>query len=260
MKNRDIKKYLFDSTLFKDINDQYSELYLYTKSCNFNQVSQFIEISKPFYYSCSADELKAFLQIKNSNMNTKRNIKQFIQFYSIFRSVKLVFCTFTFDDYYLSLSYDYRRKKLIKYLKSTFLDYIGNVDYGSCNHREHYHAVCVVKNSDYIRLFKDKSDYLLNIDYSPYLMGLCHVEHVYSDCSYYISKLSNHALKFDTTFKGSKSLITTKWEFYRFKHSDIFNDCIHLGDIAFNRRLLIHDYINSDIKVIDLLRKRYCIL
>lgn len=55
---------------------------------------------------------------------------------------EVYFLTFTFTDEVLqNTSSDTRRQYVRRWLAQNTLDYVGNIDYGDKNNREHYHAV-----------------------------------------------------------------------------------------------------------------------
>ena len=54
----------------------------------------------------------------------------------------IYFLTFTFkDSVLLNTSSDTRRQYVRKWLKKNCIDFVGNIDFGEKNHREHYHAL-----------------------------------------------------------------------------------------------------------------------
>lgn len=57
------------------------------------------------------------------------------------------FCTFTINDKFINLPYLTLRKYFTDFLKSNFLSYIGNVDFGAENGRVHFHAVVRTRDS-----------------------------------------------------------------------------------------------------------------
>lgn len=60
---------------------------------------------------------------------------------------KLYFLTLTFNDEKLSnTSESTRHQYVFRFLDANCADYYANIDYGTKNHREHYHAVVALKN------------------------------------------------------------------------------------------------------------------
>lgn len=67
----------------------------------------------------------------------------------IYNYDNLFFLTFTFKDKVLNnTDYDTRRQYVRRWLKKYCFDYVGNVDYGEKNHREHYHALVACDRVD----------------------------------------------------------------------------------------------------------------
>lgn len=99
------------------------------------------------------------------------------------------FITLTFNDETLNTTNEKQRRVFVsRYLKQYNCQYVANVDYGSKNHREHYHALI---NCDKVN-FKPWRKYgninarrVRNKD----------IESDKTKLSKYIGKLSNHAIK-----------------------------------------------------------------
>lgn len=108
---------------------------------------------------------------------------------------KCYFLTLTFNDETLAkTSAQTRRKYVTLFLKNASDTYCANIDFGSENGREHYHAVI-------------KAD---TIDMTPWdAYGFSNAKKIASedDCTpvaKYVSKLTNHAVK--ATTKGSRAI------------------------------------------------------
>lgn len=120
------------------------------------------------------------------------------------------FCTFTFDNNYLSRT-DRTKKDLIKHTINNFssdVKYILNIDYGKKTEREHYHAIVCTNNSLNFRSYLKK--------YYPFLSGADLINNSKDDfirLSKYINKLTNHAIK--STVKNSRI-------YYNFKGYEAF--------------------------------------
>lgn len=114
------------------------------------------------------------------------------------------FLTFTFNDETLSkLNADSRKQYVIRYLKKHFSQYVANIDYGSKNEREHYHAIGVIKNGSILIPTKQHGVYNLAF----YDKGFTTAKTINSSEDYlalsgYINKLTNHAFK--TSNKAQK--------------------------------------------------------
>lgn len=106
-----------------------------------------------------------------------------------------VFLTLTFNDDTLATTTEKQRRVAVsRYLKQYQTMYVANIDFGSDNHREHYHAV----------ISCDK------VDYSTWRYGAINGERIRNrnietdkqKLAKYICKLSNHAIK-ETTRRCS---------------------------------------------------------
>lgn len=101
-------------------------------------------------------------------------------------SGQAIFVTLTFsDDTLKNTSQATRRRYVARYLKSQCCNYAANIDYGSQNGREHYHAIV-----------DKKLDHNLWSCYGA--INFKQVRNTHGDVmgvSKYISKLTNHALK-----------------------------------------------------------------
>lgn len=113
------------------------------------------------------------------------------------------FLTLTFTDRYLtSTSAQSRRDYVRKFCNSLDCAYVGNIDFGKTNGREHYH---VLVQKDFI-------------NYTFWQYGNCDGERVRLDCneedtvklSRYIAKLTNHAIK--ATTKNSYIIYSRKYK------------------------------------------------
>lgn len=104
---------------------------------------------------------------------------------------KAIFLTLTFtDDVLASTSVETRRKYVRRYLKEECDKYCANIDFGSKNGREHYHAIISAKNGF--------------VDLHKWQYGAINAQHIRTtenDCKKtckYIAKLTAHAIKEST--------------------------------------------------------------
>ena len=123
--------------------------------------------------------------INSSIYKRKKRLQDFIKL--MIDNYKPIFITLNFKDATLeSTSEDTRKQYVRKFLKKYCSMYVANIDYGSKNEREHYHAVVVPKTK---------------IDFKDWhKFGCVYIEHIRQSSSEeklskYITKLSNHALK-----------------------------------------------------------------
>lgn len=105
------------------------------------------------------------------------------------------FLTLTFtDDVLASTSEDTRRRYVARFLKSISQNYVGNIDYGKLNEREHYHAIVEGDQLD-LSSWTYGFTKCIKVGYSDIITDTARL-------SKYINKLSNHATK--KTTKGKK--------------------------------------------------------
>ena len=105
------------------------------------------------------------------------------------------FCTFTLNDRYINLPYLTLRKYFTDFLKSNFLSYIGNVDFGAKNGRLHFHAV--------VRTRASPPDWKYGFfKYQPLFNDIENC----GSCANYINKLSNHSTKVSFKIVTSEDL------------------------------------------------------
>lgn len=102
---------------------------------------------------------------------------------------KCVFLTFTFTDESLQkTSADTRRQAVRRYLSKYTSDFVANIDFGSKNGREHYHAVALLGSDNIPFSLWQKKYGAINFEY---------IRETSSEValSTYISKLCNHSIK-----------------------------------------------------------------
>lgn len=108
------------------------------------------------------------------------------------------FLTLTFTDQVLeSTSPLTRRRYVTRFLKSLGSSYCANIDFGSQNGREHYHAVVLCSSPDMSGWDK---------------LGFSNAKKIASEDDFtpiakYVSKLTNHAVK--ATVKGSRAIYSS---------------------------------------------------
>ena len=101
------------------------------------------------------------------------------------KSNKCIFLTLTFTDEVLSkTSIETRRRYVTRFLKECSDKYVANIDFGSKNDREHYHAIVIAER----------------VDCSDWNYGAINFERVRKTSSAntlakYVVKLVNHAIK-----------------------------------------------------------------
>ena len=128
-------------------------------------------------------------RINNANFHRTKRLKSRIN--AIITANDSTFLTLTFSDKVLSeTSAETRRKYVARFLKSCNAPYVANIDFGSKNHREHYHAV-IGSQSIPLKAWEYGANKALKI-----------IVKNTSALSKYVCKLSNHAIK-ETTKRSS---------------------------------------------------------
>lgn len=129
-------------------------------------------------------------RINNARNHRIQRLKKRVENIISYRSF---FLTLTFTDEVLNkTSEKTRRLYITRFLKSLSTNYVGNIDFGAKNHREHYHAIIQCNNIDH------KAWPYGNIDFEliDFTQDSTH------RLSKYISKLTNHAIKETTQRKA----------------------------------------------------------
>lgn len=189
-------------------------------------------------------ELLALKQLSNAYAVQRRSLNEHIKYLFKRKDLELVFITFTFNDFALSLDSKTRRNFITRLLNSIpfVVDYIGNIDYGKSNNREHYHYIVAFDSEKFNGNYLMENRHFKLKEFAPYLRyGNYDLKPVtrdmvdYKKVSSYIAKLTNHALK---VHKGS--LITKRdSDFQRWKKDQ---------DIMLKHKKLTHE-VNQTILV-----------
>ena len=133
------------------------------------------------------NELKECMKINHADYERTKRLKNRIQ--SMLLNGSCIFLTLTFnDDALLNTTEKQRRVAVSRYLKQYGCMYVANIDYGSKNKREHYHAL----------INCDKVDFKSWRKYGNINAKRVRNKDIESDktkLSKYIAKLSNHAIK-----------------------------------------------------------------
>lgn len=153
---------------------------LFKKTCN----QQFVDDSLDYLFkNYSIFNLKESLRINNAKTQRVTRLKRRIQKIC---SERAYFLTLTFRDDVLDTTEESTRRQYVRReLNKISTDFVANIDFGSKNDREHYHAVV-------------RADYL---DYNFWPYGIMYAEVINPIDEYnlvlakYVSKLTNHAIK-----------------------------------------------------------------
>ena len=128
-------------------------------------------------------------RLYKGNERRKQRIKERIT--RMVNTNKALFLTLTFSDkmFERNTTSETRRRYIARFLKEQCAEYLANIDFGSTNQREHYHAVVVPKTIIDFKRYNTLFDSSINSQHirvneaSIKLVGK------------YINKLTNHALK-----------------------------------------------------------------
>lgn len=150
-----------------------------------------------FNESVSKGQQKEFnecLKIHNANNKRVKRLKKRIE--TMLLNGACVFLTLTFNNETLETTTEKERRTLTtRYLKTFNAQYVANIDYGSKNHREHYHAIINCEQVDFKAWRKHgniNAQRVRNKD----------IKSDNTKLAKYICKLSNHAIK-ETTKRST---------------------------------------------------------
>ena len=139
-------------------------------------------------------EYNEILKINHASYERTKRLKERIEVMLL--KGACLFLTLTFNDNTLaSTTEKERRTAVTRFLKAQCSQYVANIDYGSKNHREHYHAVVC---SDSIVFDTWRKFGNINAE----RVRMRDVKTDKTKLSKYICKLSNHAIK-ETTKRSS---------------------------------------------------------
>lgn len=149
------------------------------------------------YENFTYDELMACHQIYKSFRNRQARLKNRIE--NMVTNNDCLFLTLTFTDDVLSnTSFDTRKKYVLRFLNNLNCAFVGNVDYGSENGREHYHCVAAIDN----------------VSCNDWNYGAINFKRIINKNSLalakYVAKLTNHALK--ETTNNSRIIYSRKFK------------------------------------------------
>lgn len=197
-----------DYKLKSDIlNNHYKELDLYSK-CNriinlyvredscitFDEYNNALGIRHILSKNLGDKKVKEIIRLCNSKV--KRVVRLRERITSMILNSECLFLTLTFTDKTLSCtSAKSRRTFVSRFLRQFNVPYVGNIDFGKKNGREHYHALIAIGKIDYhlwtygaINGLKVRND----IDYTA--DGEIKYTSI-QKIAKYIAKLTNHAIK-----------------------------------------------------------------
>ena len=143
----------------------------------------------------NSEDLGLEFRLYKGNERRRQRIKDRIT--RMCETGKALFLTLTFSDklFQRNMTTETRRTYIRRFLKEQCSEYLANIDFGSTNQREHYHAVVVPKRKIDFARYREIFDSNINArhirinDTSIKLVGK------------YINKLTNHALKENGCYK-----------------------------------------------------------
>lgn len=148
---------------------------------DFQPLTAFREVYGDTIFKCCAS-------LSSSKRRKRKNIET--RFTDKIENNRAVFITLTFKPEVLAKTTEKTRRRYVaRFLKDQCEEYVANIDYGTKNEREHYHALCMTKNLNN------------ELDFKKWKYGIINGEKVKVGkknsvkVSQYVAKLSQHALK-----------------------------------------------------------------
>lgn len=223
MKDKELKRKLIIDGKLKPYKDKRNDI---IKTYGYDKL--------PIYIDTNDKENKALEQLRRANYEQSKKVEHHINF--LFNQFQYIyFATFTFDNRALSLTAYTRKQAVRRLLSDYFDDFILNIDFGSENEREHYHAIiCSNINNEYI-----ENKHLKHSKLDTYDLGFYSIEKVKIDdldalrISKYTSKLTLHSIKVKQSYisvkKGSlyQQYQAIKRELKRLRKYNQFDDIIY---------------------------------
>lgn len=222
-----------DYKLKSDILYNYSkELVLYSKCSKiinlypredccitYEQYINALRIRQLLYKRLGSKVIKEFGRLNNSNVHRVIRLSKRIS--KMLLNSKCLFLTLTFTDESLAkTSAKYRRLAVSRFLRQFNVPYVGNLDFGKKNGREHYHAILATDKIDYhlwkfgsINGLKIRSDIQYNADGEVTDISV-------KKLSKYVAKLTNHAIK-ETTKRSVLIYSREKFDYLNGEWQDI---------------------------------------
>lgn len=191
MSNYELKKQLLQSGAVKAFKAKSKQDFKLSMYGEYTEIPlAFIELLD----SLTEEELKECQRINHAHLERVLRLKKRIKSILSFKYPKFITLTFT-DEVLAKTSAQTRRKYVTRYLNTFGGDYVANIDYGTKNEREHYHAVV---------------GFDLLLDTPIWKYGFSKIQNVRLEektetkLAKYVAKLTNHSIK--ETAKGSKMI------------------------------------------------------
>lgn len=168
-------------------NDLYINDGIVTKTFLSSQKDTLNDLEFECILNHKLEELNEVEKIYNASIQRAKRLRERIE--TMLLNGDCLFLTLTFNDSVLSSTDSMqRRKNVSRFLKSFNCMYVANIDFGTKNHREHYHAVINCNKID-LSLWRKYGN--INVQ----RVRNNSIELNKKRLSKYISKLSNHAIK-----------------------------------------------------------------
>ena len=218
--NKEKRKNLIENGTFKDYSKKRRDAFLsgkleqcYKTDTTITDNGEIIEniVLSDEYFEIEQDNLIECEKIRKCKNAQRNKIEKHIEYLFNKNYIDIYFATFTFNDNALKLSSDTRKQAVRRILTNSY-DYILNIDYGTENEREHYHAIICFEKDKYNSYF-DEYGHIKIKELDKYNKGFYSVELVNRDTkdkkklSRYMNKLTSHSIKvlqqYISTKKGS---------------------------------------------------------
>lgn len=175
------RKQLYYDSKIKVLNSELGTIETHYDSSKWNEYF-YMNVNDP-YFDCSQRLLESK---KRKYTRARKKIEDIIA-----NNEEPIFITLTFTDKVLQeTSQETRRRYVARFLKEHCKDYVANIDFSPKKNREHYHAVIGSR-----------------VDFTLWSSGFVYAEkvrvqdHDEKRISHYITKLTSHAFKTNTSLR-----------------------------------------------------------
>lgn len=165
----------------------------YRNNRYYKEVRDFLKPYRDHYPDILIECCKILDSLKKRKQRLKKRLDTMLNTYDT-----NTFITLTFNDICLHHTSPEERRLKVRLFLKYFGCYVGNIDFGKENNREHYHAVVSGKVTTEIREFYYKLFYGSNINFQKITTSKKSAEKL----AKYVAKLTNHALK-ETTKRSA---------------------------------------------------------
>lgn len=143
------QKQLYADGTYKAVMQEKKQLYNEGKLYNEQESTQYAKaIDYNAFTVANQNDVVECLKMRDNRKSRMRELRNRITYWQQWRdtTTEIYFVSFTFTDETLASTTTETRKRYIrKELKRFCLDYMGNIDFGSENGREHFHFIIVVQ-------------------------------------------------------------------------------------------------------------------